>query len=490
MKKINPPIRRGDPCGRPAFAPINIALIKYWGKRDQQQNLPITNSLSVTLGSKGAYSKISLTKNKTDKIFINNKPTTNTNLTKFLDRFRGPKKHHYHLTIDIDIPIAAGLASSACIYASITKVLNNLYQWQLPNQKLSNLARLGSGSACRSIDNGFVEWHTNGSVEPLPYIWPELRIGLHIINKKPKPISSRDAMQQTVTTSPLYKSWPAQVAKDLITIKKAIQTKNFPLFGQTAEQNAIAMHATMEKAQPPIIYTTAQTTAAIKKIQQLRQTGLQLYFTQDAGPNLKLLFLAKDTEKIRQEFIDLEILAPFADPNQEQVILVDKNDKAIGVAEKLLAHQNAQLHRAFSIFILRKTNNTTEVLLQQRQRNKYHSPSLWSNTCCSHPRPDEDIISAAQRRLPEEMGFSTDLQIIGKLHYKINVGARLPRPFLTENEIDYLLIGYAQNPPIAINKQEVQDYKWMELKDLQKDLQKNPKKYTPWLKQILHLWAR
>jgi diphosphomevalonate decarboxylase len=472
MKKINV-INEAQ-----AFAPINIALIKYWGKRDQELNLPITNSLSVTLWGKGAYTRISIINNKKDKIIINNKATTNINLKKFLNLFRGPDKHHYHLTIDINIPIAAGLASSACIYASLVKALNNLYRWQLSNQELAILARLGSGSACRSIDKGFVEWHKDGFVKPLPYIWPELRIGLHIINDKTKPISSREAMQKTVETSPLYQSWPIKVAKDLIAIKKAIQHKDFTLFGKTAEQNALAMHAAMEHAKPPIIYTQARTKAAIKKIQQIRKSGLQIYFTQDAGPNLKLLFLAKDTEKVRKHFPNIEVVAPFSDPKKEQVILVDKNDKAIGVTEKIAAHKNAQLHRAFSIFILRKTKNTTEILLQQRQKHKYHCGGLWSNTCCSHPRPDEDIISAAQRRLQEEMGFTTDLQIIGKFHYKIKFANNL-----TENELDYILIGHSQNPPISINKKEVQDYKWMDLKALQKDLQ--TKKYTPWVSDIL-----
>lgn len=469
-----------------AFAPINIALVKYWGKRDAALNLPITNSLSVTLGSKGAYTRVSIVKNKRDKILINSKQVTNSGLEKFLNLFRGPEKFHYQIKMDINVPVAAGLASSACIYASLVKALNDLYQWNLSNHELSVLARLGSGSACRSINKGFVEWHKGAAPdgqdsfgEQLPYIWPELRIGLYIINENPKPISSRDAMRQTVATSPIYKSWPDRAAQDLITIKKAIQDKNFTLFGETAEQNALAMHATMEQAKPPIIYTEPATKAAIKKIQQLRKSGLQIYFTQDAGPNLKLLFLEKDTQKIRENFPNIEVLAPFSDLEQEQVILVDQDDKAIGVAEKLTAHQNAQLHRAFSIFIFRHINNATEVLLQQRQKNKYHCAELWSNTCCSHPRPDEDVISAAQRRLQEEMGFSVDLRIIDKFHYQAEFTNGL-----TENELDYILFGEAENPSISINKQEVQDYKWMEIKALKKDLSQHPEKYTPWLKKI------
>lgn len=469
-----------------AFTPINIALCKYWGKRNTELNLPVTSSLSVTLGEKGALTRLTTT-DTADEIIINNKLVTVTGINEFLDRFRPKPNIHYKVVIDINIPVAAGLASSACIYASLVKALNNLYNWQLDETQLSILARLGSGSACRSLWNGFVEWE-KGEVEdgtdshgyPLAQTWPELRIGIHIISMDTKPISSREAMQQTVATSSSYISWPDKVAKDMANIKRAIAAKDFNLFGKTVEANAIAMHATMADAMPPIIYALPETIAAMKKVRELRKAGMQIYFTQDAGPNLKLLFLEKDTEAVRQAFPDIEILALFADPNTEQVILVDKNDNAIGVAEKMAVHQKAQLHRAFSIFIYRKKTNTIEILLQQRQQDKYHCGGLWSNTCCSHPRPNEDIFSAAQRRLQEEMGFVTNIYPAGKFQYI----AKFPNG-LTENELDHVLIGTTYQQQFQVNPKEVQNYKWMALSDLQNDLQQNPQHYTPWLAKAL-----
>jgi diphosphomevalonate decarboxylase len=488
-----------------AFAPINIALVKYWGKRDTELNLPVTASFSVALGSKGAYTRISINDKNQDEIYVNGKLIAAKTdfairLQEFLDLFRpgwteqGFSPTYYKISTYINIPIAAGLASSACGYAALVKALDHLYNWQLTEPELSILARIGSGSACRSIYKGFVEWQVgvnkNGMdsfAVPFPHPWPNLRLGVLVISSKNKPISSREAMQRTVLSSELYKFWPTKVAKDLIKIKKSIIEQDFELFGKTAEMNALMLHATMQNAVPPIIYSQGKTLKARDKVRKLRKSGIPVYFTQDAGPNLKLLFLDSSTEAIRKAFPKIEIIAPFPDPIKEQVILVDKNDKAIGIEEKLTAHQKGLLHRAFSVFIISKKGKTTEILLQQRSNNKYHCPGLWSNTCCSHPRPDEDVISAAQRRLKLEMGFDADLFLVGRFRYTANVGAKNFSPYLIENELDYVLIGMQDHEKISINKQEVQNYQWMELSALKKDLRKNPDKYTPWLKKALRI---
>src|SRR5689334_9028970 len=119
-----------------------------------------------------------------------------------------------------------------------------------------------------------------------------------------------------------------------------------------------------------------------------------------------------------------------------QVILVDEQDNPLGFAEKLTAHQQGLCHRAFSVFVLRK-NPEWEILLQQRAQDKYHSPNLWTNTCCSHPLPGETIQSAAERRLKEECGISLPLTIIGRFHYIAELDNGL-----TENEVDYVLLGH------------------------------------------------
>ncbi|GAA0871992.1 isopentenyl-diphosphate Delta-isomerase [Gangjinia marincola] len=160
---------------------------------------------------------------------------------------------------------------------------------------------------------------------------------------------------------------------------------------------------------------------------------------------------------------------------EEQVILVNENDEQTGIMPKLEAHEKGVLHRAFSVFIY---NDKGELMLQQRAKSKYHSPGLWTNTCCSHQRVGEDNISAGKRRLEEEMGFTTSLENITSFIYKA--------PFdngLTEHEYDHILVGYYQDAP-KVNPKEVEDWKWMKLEDVKKDISLNPDVYTAWFKII------
>ena len=160
---------------------------------------------------------------------------------------------------------------------------------------------------------------------------------------------------------------------------------------------------------------------------------------------------------------------------EEQVILVDENDTPVGLMEKIEAHEKALLHRAFSVFIFNKKG---ELMLQQRAVSKYHSPLLWTNTCCSHQREGETNIEAGKRRLQEEMGFSTDLKEVFSFIYKA--------PFdngLTEHELDHVMIGFYDDAP-KLNKEEAEAYKWMPLEDVKKDIEENPQLYTAWFKII------
>jgi len=158
---------------------------------------------------------------------------------------------------------------------------------------------------------------------------------------------------------------------------------------------------------------------------------------------------------------------------KEQVILVDENDIAIGSMEKLEAHQKGILHRAFSVFIF---NNKNELLLQRRALTKYHSAGLWTNTCCSHPQPNEDTLAAANRRLKEEMGMQTALTHKTSFIYKTNFDNGL-----TEHEFDHVFIGNTDTNPI-INSEEVDSFKWISLEELKADIKSNPKLYTSWFK--------
>ncbi len=162
---------------------------------------------------------------------------------------------------------------------------------------------------------------------------------------------------------------------------------------------------------------------------------------------------------------------------EELVVLVNENNKQIGLMPKMEAHQKAVLHRAFSVFVL---NDKNELMLQQRAADKYHSPLLWANTCCSHQRENETNIEAGNRRLQEEMGFTTDLKELFSFVYKA--------PFdngLTEHELDHVMIGYYNEEPI-INPDEVEAWKWMDIDEVRKDIQQNPDIYTAWFKIIFN----
>ena len=160
---------------------------------------------------------------------------------------------------------------------------------------------------------------------------------------------------------------------------------------------------------------------------------------------------------------------------EEKVILVDTNDTQIGLMPKMEAHEKGLLHRAFSVFILNKSG---ELMLQQRALDKYHSPGLWTNTCCSHQREGETNVEAGKRRLFEEMGFKTELSDLVSFIYKA--------PFdngLTEHEFDHVLIGYFEENP-KINPAEVAAWKWMPIDAIKADLSEHPDVYTEWFKII------
>jgi isopentenyl-diphosphate delta-isomerase len=158
------------------------------------------------------------------------------------------------------------------------------------------------------------------------------------------------------------------------------------------------------------------------------------------------------------------------------VILVNKNDKKIGLMPKMEAHKKGALHRAFSVFIF---NNKNELMIQKRNINKYHSPGLWTNTCCSHQKDGESNISAGKRRLLEEMGFCVELNEIGSFIYNVGVDNGL-----IEHELDYILVG-KYNGNVKINSDEVDNWKWMSLDNIKDDIRKRSKNYTEWFKIIM-----
>ena len=161
----------------------------------------------------------------------------------------------------------------------------------------------------------------------------------------------------------------------------------------------------------------------------------------------------------------------------DYVILVDENNNQIGLEEKILAHKKNLLHRAFSIFIF---NDSSEILLQKRAPNKYHSGNLWTNTCCSHPLENLSLVESAKKRLIEEMGIKANLNEVFSFIYQAEFGNGL-----SEYEYDHVLFGISNNQPI-LNPDEAIDYKWIKISDLKAQIEKNPGNFTVWLQIMIN----
>lgn len=320
----------GDRMGRmpvkfcaTAFAPANIALCKYWGKRNDELNLPITSSLSISLGTLGTTTRVCLAGSPSDEVVLNGAPLPARGkfakaLSTYLDLIRPSPTVFFRVETRNTVPTAAGMASSASGFAALALALDDLFGWKLENRHLSILARLGSGSACRSVLKGFVEWEAGADEDGMDShavqvngSWPSLRVGVLKLSEAEKEISSRQAMKRTRRTSALYEAWPVKVAHDLSILKEAIDARDFELLGRTAESNALAMHATGLAAWPPVLFWLPESVATMHRIWELREKGLPVFFTMDAGPNVKLLFQAEHETAIRNAFATVDVVAPF-----------------------------------------------------------------------------------------------------------------------------------------------------------------------------------
>jgi len=305
------------------FAPSNIALCKYWGKRDRSFNLPVNASLSVSLDYLGTHTRLTPIDAEVDEVWLNGQqllPSAkfSEKVSAFIALFRRQQDLYFRVETRNNIPTAAGLASSASGFAALTLALNDALGLDLEPQLLSVLARHGSGSACRSVFDGFVEWRMGQREDgldshgiELDAIWPGLCIGLAKVDAGEKAVDSRSGMQRTVETAHLYQSWPLQAAADLEKLHQAIARQDFELLGQTAEQNALSMHATMIASWPPLLYWQPESVAAMQTVWALRRRGVPVYFTMDAGPNLKLLFEQQCRDEVLRHFPDLETVEPF-----------------------------------------------------------------------------------------------------------------------------------------------------------------------------------
>jgi diphosphomevalonate decarboxylase len=284
-----------------AIANINIALMKYWGKNDEKLVLPSTTSISFTLDSLYTKTKIQQQTNQ-DKhtIIINHQPANQADylrVSTFLDLFSPQQK--VNLSSENFVPTKAGLASSASAYASIAMAANSFFKSNHSLENLASLTRFGSGSAARSILEGFVKWEVNSS-KIVAIDAPMMDIGMFVlmIDSNQKLISSREAMAQTKQTSWMYPKWIEQANHQAFDMEEAIKRQDFHTIGSLAQDNALGMHMSMMMAKPPIMYFKEKTIQVMHALLKLQSKGVPLYFTMDAGPNIKVLIQHENRQSI------------------------------------------------------------------------------------------------------------------------------------------------------------------------------------------------
>jgi diphosphomevalonate decarboxylase len=295
-----------------AFAGTNIALVKYWGKRDPALNLPAAGSLSLTLADLGSETTVRFGADQgddqgQDAVFLGDAPAPAPfaqRVRGFLDLIRAratlplPARVHTQNSV----PTAAGLASSAAGFAALALAASRAAGLSLTPDELSALARRGSGSAARSIVGGFALMSagaradgTDAIARPLlePDAW-DVRLVVAITATGAKAIGSSQAMDRTARTSPYYPAWVASVDPDLAEARAAIQDRDLDRLGRVAERSAMRMHASALAADPHILYWNPGTLGAIGAVKALREEKVSAYFTIDAGPHVKVLCRGED----------------------------------------------------------------------------------------------------------------------------------------------------------------------------------------------------
>jgi len=307
-----------------AVAHPNIALVKYWGKRNKELMLPQNGSISMTVDGMKTHTTVEFDPKYTEDILIvggkeykKGDEEYDDYVGRFLRVVREMTGNQTKVKIvsQNNFPTGAGLASSAAGFAALALAVSKALGLPTDPKNLSMLARRGSGSASRSVAAGFVEWHRgekdDGSdcfaeqIAP-PEHWPEFRMIVVITSRKEKKVKSRAGMAQTIKTCPYYPAWLETVSKDLDDMRKGIRERDFTLVGSTAEHNCLKMHATMITTKPPIIYWNPVTMRVIHSVLDWRDEGLESYFTIDAGPQVKVMCLEKDAEELAKRFREIE----------------------------------------------------------------------------------------------------------------------------------------------------------------------------------------
>lgn len=281
-----------------AIAHPNIALVKYWGKRDSVLNLPATGSLSMTLDIFPTTTTVTLDDAaERDSLVLNGDERTDgpaERVSRFLDIVRALAGSSARARVETvnTVPSAAGLASSASGFAALAVAAAAAYGLDLDTRALSRLARRGSGSASRSIIPGFAIWHAGENDESSfaePLDAPELAMVVAMVEKREKAVSSREAMRRTVLTSPFYPAWVSSTAESLEAAADASRAGDVERLGRITEVNALRMHALIQSCDPPIRYLNPVSVEIFDRVAALRESGVDAWATADAGPNVVVL---------------------------------------------------------------------------------------------------------------------------------------------------------------------------------------------------------
>ncbi|WP_331751368.1 diphosphomevalonate decarboxylase (plasmid) [Streptomyces globisporus] len=299
-----------------AVAHPNIALIKYWGKRDEHLVLPFNDSLSLTLDVFPTTTRIRLDPDATvDQFVIDGRAARGEVLhraTEFLALVRERAARQERAVVDTrnTVPLGAGLASSASGFAALAMAAAQAYGLSLSATQLSRLARRGSGSAARSVFGGFVLWHAGDPDAPDPDLSSyaeavtdtrlDTALVAVVLDAGPKAVSSREAMRCTVATSPLYQGWVTDSRADLVRMRTALRNGDMACVGEIAERNALGMHRAMEAAWPAVRYRSPASHTVLHHVRRLRKEGVGAWATMDAGPNVKVLCASADAEQVAE----------------------------------------------------------------------------------------------------------------------------------------------------------------------------------------------
>jgi len=298
-----------------ARAHVNFALIKYWGKKNEKLRLPFQASLSFTIDKLFTDTKVTVNKKLIkDKITINgiSDERLNKRVIQHLNLIRSKYniKDYVEVTSVNNVPTSAGLASSASSFAALTLAATKAFNLNLSKEELSRLSRYASGSASRSIFGNFAIWDVGDDktsiARPIDINWPEFKIIVLMIDKSKKPASSTDAMKESVENKLLYDEWVKQSKIDLDKMLIALNNKDIKSVGEIAEKNANHMHDLIEST--GITYKTKESLKAIDKIHELRTKGVLAYYTMDAGPNIKIITIDSEVNKIVDYFNEYETI--------------------------------------------------------------------------------------------------------------------------------------------------------------------------------------